>query len=98
MSTQESVELVPLWEPSGERASASNLNKFIQHINMQGEAIENYHDLHQWSVDNKKHFWLSIWQFCDVIGYKGDCIHGEGIARWANFHRAVTLYGFLNRS
>ena len=85
MSTQESVELAPLWEPSGERASASNLNKFIQHINMQGEAIENYHDLHQWSVDNKKHFWLSIWQFCDVIGYKGDCIHGEGIARWGKF-------------
>ncbi|PAU36909.1 acetoacetate--CoA ligase [Vibrio coralliilyticus] len=85
MSTQESVELSPLWDPSEERMASSNLYQFIQHINMQGEAIESYSDLHQWSVENKKHFWLEIWQFCDVIGFKGDCIHGEGVARWGQF-------------
>lgn len=26
-----------------------------------------------------------MWQFCDVIRYCGDCIHGEGIARWDEF-------------
>ncbi|WP_076590412.1 acetoacetate--CoA ligase [Vibrio ostreicida] len=85
MPTQALPEQAPLWSPSQDRITASNLHQFIQHVNMQGEAIEGYGDLHQWSVENKKAFWLEIWQFCDVIGFKGDCIHGEGIARWGKF-------------
>ncbi|MFX3693326.1 hypothetical protein ACJBPP_11175, partial [Streptococcus suis] len=57
----------PLWIPSEERVQTSNLQQFIQHINMQGEAVETYQQLHQWSVADKKKFWLEIWQFCDVI-------------------------------
>ena len=75
----------PLWIPSEERVQASNLQQFIQHINMQGEAVETYQQLHQWSVADKKKFWLEIWQFCDVIGFCGNCIYGEGIARWQKF-------------
>lgn len=75
----------PLWIPSEERIHTSNLQQFIQHINMQGEAVETYQQLHQWSVADKKKFWLEIWQFCDVIGFCGNCIYGEGIARWQQF-------------
>jgi len=75
----------PLWIPSEERIAASNIQQFIQHINMQGEAFENYQQLHQWSVADKKKFWLEIWQFCDVIGFCGECIYGEGISRWQQF-------------
>ncbi len=52
---------------------------------MQGEAIENYATLHDWSINDAKQFWLEVWQFCDVIGYQGDCIVGEGRAKWGNF-------------
>ncbi|MGD8170691.1 acetoacetate--CoA ligase [Vibrio sp. TRT 21S02] len=76
----------PLWTPSRSRIETSNLYQFIQHINMQGEAISDFNELHQWSIDSKKEFWLEIWQYCDVIGFKGDCIHGEGIAKWGQFY------------
>ncbi len=75
----------PLWIPSEDRVKTSNIQQFIQHINMQGEAFETYQQLHQWSVEDKRKFWLEIWQFCDVIGFCGDCIYGEGLARWQQF-------------
>ncbi len=75
----------PIWQPSQQRVESSNVQQFIKHINIQGFNIENYSQLHQWSVENKKDFWLEIWQFCDVIGYKGDCILGEGLARRQTF-------------
>ncbi|WGV98900.1 acetoacetate--CoA ligase [Vibrio sp. YMD68] len=75
----------PIWVPSTQRIEESNLHQFIQHINMQGEAIEDYSSLHQWSITETKQFWLEIWQYCDVIGYRGDCIFGEGIAKWGSF-------------
>ncbi len=78
----------PLWVPSQDRIKASNLNQFIEHINMQGEAIESYSQLHLWSVAERKQFWLEVWQFCDVIGFRGNCIYGEGIARWDDFTAA----------
>ncbi|EGQ7932691.1 TPA: acetoacetate--CoA ligase [Vibrio vulnificus] len=74
----------PIWTPSPERIATSNLKKFIEHINMQGEAIENYAQLHQWSIVENKKFWMEIWTFCDVIGYQGDCIVGEGKPKWGN--------------
>ncbi|EHI9240499.1 acetoacetate--CoA ligase [Vibrio vulnificus] len=75
----------PIWTPSPERIATSNLKKFIEHINMQGEAIENYAQLHQWSIVENKKFWMEIWTFCDVIGYQGDCIVGEGKPKWGNY-------------
>ncbi|KHT45927.1 acetoacetate--CoA ligase [Vibrio sinaloensis] len=75
----------PIWAPSQQRIESSNLQQFINHVKIQGHNINNYRDLHQWSVKQKKDFWLEIWQFCDVIGFKGDCIHGEGLARWGEF-------------
>ncbi|WP_070966021.1 acetoacetate--CoA ligase [Vibrio sonorensis] len=77
---------LPLWVPSKQRIEDSNIQQFIKHINMQSEHIDNFEMLHDWSIKNKKHFWLEIWQFCDVIGYKGDCIHGEAIAKWGEFY------------
>lgn len=85
MSQCVEVQGEPLWNPSQQRIDSSNLQQFINHINIQGHDLRGYTDLHQWSIDNKKDFWLEIWQFCDVIGFKGDCIHGEGLARWGNF-------------
>lgn len=75
----------PMWVPSEKRIESSNLQQFIQHINIQGHQFSNYAELHKWSVECKKDFWLEVWQFCDVIGYRGDCIHGEGLAKWAEF-------------
>ncbi|KOO11075.1 hypothetical protein AKJ18_30975, partial [Vibrio xuii] len=76
----------PMWVPSKKRVESSNLQQFVQHINIQGNQIDNYAELHKWSVECKKDFWLEVWQFCDVIGYRGDCIHGDGLAKWGEFN------------
>ncbi|WP_154174121.1 acetoacetate--CoA ligase [Vibrio metoecus] len=73
---------MPLWIPSQARISASNLQQFIEHVNMQGEAIHSYPALHSWSINETRKLWLEIWQFCDVIGYRGNCIIGEGLPRF----------------
>ncbi|WP_159653207.1 acetoacetate--CoA ligase [Vibrio atypicus] len=85
MSQCERTPNEPIWVPSLERIEASNLQQFIAHINIQNNHLTTYEDVHKWSLQNKKDFWLEIWQFCDVIGFKGDCIHGEGLARWQQF-------------
>ena len=82
MSIQDITIPAPIWVPTSQRIEASNLHQFMKHINMQGEALESYSDLHQWSIENPKQFWANLWQFCDVIGFKGDCIYGEGVPKW----------------
>ncbi len=72
----------PIWVPSQQRVESSNLHQFIQHINIQGHDIHNYAELHKWSIENPRDFWLETWQFCDVIGYMGECIAGEGLPKW----------------
>ncbi|ASA58135.1 AMP-binding protein [Vibrio gazogenes] len=74
-----------LWTSSPESIRSSNLYQFIEHINMQGEALEGFEQLHQWSVTHSKQFWLEIWQYCDVIGFQGDCVFGEAIVKWEKF-------------
>ncbi len=61
-----------LWSPSDERVESSQMYKFIQVINENNDInIKNFSDLHAWSIDNKANFWSSIWDFFDIIGYKG---------------------------
>ncbi|MFG0607529.1 acetoacetate--CoA ligase [Vibrio mimicus] len=74
----------PLWIPSQERISTSNLQQFIQHVNQQGETLDSYQALHQWSITESSRFWLEVWQFCDVIGHRGDCLMSEGLPRFSN--------------
>ncbi len=74
-----------LWRPSERWIERSNLSQFIQQVNMQGEHLTSYRELHAWSVASSKQFWLDVWQFCDVIGFQGSCIYGEGVAKWGPF-------------
>ena len=46
--------------------------KFIKIINEKNNInIQNFTDLHTWSIENKADFWSAIWDFFDVIGSKG---------------------------
>jgi len=72
----------------------SNMNQFIQHINMQGEAITDYIQLHEWSVKHSQKFWLNVWKFCDVIGYRGECIVGEKVPSNRGFNPIIDTVWF----
>ena len=61
-----------LWSPSDERVKSSQMYKFIKIINEKNNInIQNFTDLHTWSIENKADFWSAIWDFFDVIGSKG---------------------------
>ncbi len=61
-----------LWAPSDERSKSSQMYKFIKFINEKNNLnIQNFSDLHTWSIEDKADFWSSIWDFFSVIGSKG---------------------------
>jgi acetoacetyl-CoA synthetase len=65
----------PLWTPSKASVDAANMTHFIAQVNQNhGLSINDYDALYQWSVDEKESFWSEVWDFCDIIGDKGERI------------------------
>ena len=61
-----------IWAPSDERVKSSQMYKFIKTINKKNNLnIQNFTELHTWSIENKADFWLSIWEFFEIKGLKG---------------------------
>ena len=55
--------------PSPESIASSLLATFSKNI-----PHLNYHDLHKWSINHIPKFWDMVWDFCGVIGEKGESI------------------------
>lgn len=61
-----------LWQPSADTIADANMTHFLQQVNADHQqALANYHDLYQWSVDNSETFWSMLWDYFQVIGDKG---------------------------
>lgn len=76
-----------LWTPSQEQINSSNMQAFMgQASKITGVTLDNYQDLWQWSIDDSPSFWSQLWDFCQVIGDKGEriLINGDSIeqAEW----------------
>ncbi|EOX4841302.1 acetoacetate--CoA ligase [Vibrio alginolyticus] len=71
-----------VWQPSESRIEEANITQFIEHINRQGNTLESFADLHQWSLDHVEKFWQEVWLFCDVIGTPGETIKERSESRW----------------
>src|SRR5262245_42428202 len=55
----------PLWEPSSERAAATNWAAFRTAVGPPG-------DLHRWSIADPAAFWTAVWDRCGVVGERGE--------------------------
>ncbi len=78
---------VPLWHPPQKLIDEANMTRFIAEVNRQyDQSFADYDALYQWSIDEKESFWSTLWEFCEVIGDKGErvLIDGSDIekARW----------------
>jgi acetoacetyl-CoA synthetase len=63
----------PLWVPSPERAAGAQVTHFRQEANRRhGLDLGDYAALHRWSVEDPAAFWDLVWDFCGVIGSKGE--------------------------
>ena len=59
----------PLWRPSDVAVAAANLTRFAAAL---GFAPPDYQGLHAWSVQHRGDFWDAVWDFCEVVGDRGD--------------------------
>lgn len=61
----------PLWTPSQQYKDNSALNRFkIYTENSYNEHFDDYHEFHQWSINNIERFWETVIQYFD-ISYSG---------------------------
>ncbi len=61
----------PLWRPSEERISQSNLTSFTRFAEeLLNKKISTYQELYEWSVSDIREFWKSIWIFSGIIHSK----------------------------
>jgi acetoacetyl-CoA synthetase len=63
----------PLWKPSSAAIAAAAMTEFMQAAASRGgKAITSFEELHRWSVDEREAFWNLVWDYCGVIGEKGE--------------------------
>ncbi|WP_420804556.1 acetoacetate--CoA ligase [Agrobacterium albertimagni] len=43
-----------------------------------GRSFADYDDFHRWSVEDRAAFWSAVWDYCGVIGDKGDVALSDG--------------------
>ena len=77
----------PLWKPTDEHIRQTLLWSFMAEVSRRTRTpMDDYETLYRWSVTDKERFWSTLWDFCGVIGHKGEHIleNGSDIehARW----------------
>ena len=65
----------PLWVPAPGRVATARLTAFSRHLGRRTESeFPEFRALHDSSVIDPRSFWAEIWDFCSVIGDRGDRI------------------------
>jgi acetoacetyl-CoA synthetase len=60
----------PIWAPTPQEIEQTRLSAFIRQVNDQwgtAFALDDFAGLWRWSVDNLENYWVSAWDFCNVI-------------------------------
>ncbi|MAS87097.1 MAG: acetoacetate--CoA ligase [Micavibrio sp.] len=77
-SQQTPVNQTPVWSPSQARKEGSTLWAFKAYIeNKYQQNFSDYHALWTWSNTHSRDFWSEVWDYCGVIGDKGQIILPE---------------------
>jgi acetoacetyl-CoA synthetase len=61
----------PLWIPSEEKIQSSELKAFMHQC---ARSQDTYDEFRRWTVDCAEEFWSQLWDFCDIVGDKGDIV------------------------
>ncbi len=68
-------KVAPLWTPSKVQTTNSRLTEFARWVeNRVGKKFADYEVLHTWSCEPGGEFWDCLWDFCNVVGEKGQRI------------------------
>ena len=62
-----------LWAPTAEAVAQAPMTAFMRAASKKAELdFRDYADLHRWSVEAPEAFWELVWNFCGVIGDRGE--------------------------
>ncbi|MDX8512097.1 acetoacetate--CoA ligase [Mesorhizobium captivum] len=70
----------PLWTPTQDQIASAPMTAFMKAAAAKSEqAFSSYAELHRWSIDDREAFWSLVWDFCGLVGDKGEraLIDGE---------------------
>ncbi len=63
----------PLWSPDAARIRQANLSRFMHLLQTElNPDLQDYADLHHYSIASPESFWRAIWEFCGVLGSVGE--------------------------
>src|SRR3990172_6923385 len=66
-------------KPSRDQMANSQMHRFLLEVRREtGEKLPDYRGLWRWSVENKESFWTKVWDFCGVIGDRGNTVYQPG--------------------
>jgi acetoacetyl-CoA synthetase len=72
-------EAAALWTPTAEQVADTPMTAFMAAASKKaGQDFSTYADLHAWSVGSREAFWELVWEFCDMVGERGDRILADG--------------------
>ena len=82
-----------LWRPSPERIQSTLLARFMQRTGVGcGSGGIDYDELWRFSISEPELFWAGVWDFCDVIGTRGETVFEPGnLITDATFFRDARL-------
>ncbi len=69
---------MPLWQPSPERAAASQLAAFHRLAAERFRVADGYPALHAWSVREPDEFWPLLWDYLGIVGERGERVLERG--------------------
>ena len=62
-----------LWTPSPERIASARITAFSELLREKySQSFPDYWSLWRWSIANKEVFWRELWDFCGIVGDKGE--------------------------
>jgi acetoacetyl-CoA synthetase len=68
----------PLWSPDPSRVARSRLTAFTRELEARtGRTFEDFAALHRFSIGAPAEFWRGVWDFCGVIGDRGDRVASD---------------------
>ncbi len=69
----------PLWTPTQDQIEAAPLTAFMKAAAAKtGTSFASYAELHRWSVEDREGFWSLLWDFCGIVGDKGETVLVDG--------------------
>ena len=73
------VDNAPLWMPTPDSIAKAPITAFMVEASARvGTTFSSYAELHRWSVDHRGDFWNLVWDFCGVVGEKGERLLVDG--------------------